>query len=87
MRKIKAYTLLFVICGLFLISAAAILQFFTPAGDSHPEFSAGEQSFDNVREIIVISGALPVTIEETDDSACTVSWRSGLPLIISCDEY
>ena len=86
MRRLKSIAVLLVISGVILVLGAVVLQLFTPAGESRPEFSEGEESFSGVREIIVVSGALPITIEETDEAQCTVSWKSGLPLIMSCDE-
>ncbi len=87
MRKLKRITLISVITGILLIIAAVILQLFTPVGDMHPLFLTGTKNFDNVREIIVVTGALPVNLEFSDDDSCQVEWHSGLPLIISCDEY
>lgn len=87
MSKLKKISLLFAVTGALLIAFSAVLQFCTPAGDMHPLFLTGTESFDNVREIIVSTGALPVELEFTGEENCTVDWGSGLPLIISCDEY
>ena len=87
MKKIKSLSLLLSVAGLLLIAAAVLLQLFTPLGKSRPEFFYGQKSFDNVREIIAVTGALPVRLEFTESENCEVEWNSGLPLIISCDEY
>ncbi len=87
MRKLKILSVLLSVCGVLLIGSAVALQLFTPIGDMHPEFLTGSQSFDNVREIIVVTGALPVRLEFSDSDSCEVQWKSGLPLITSCDEY
>lgn len=87
MRKIKFLSVLLIICGLLLTGGAVVLQLFTPMGDMHPLFLSGVKSFDNVREIIAVTGALPVRLEFTESENCEVEWNSGLPLIISCDEY
>jgi len=87
MKKIKSLSLLLSVAGLLLIAAAVLLQLFTPLGKSRPEFFYGQKNFDNVREIIVVTGALPVKLEYSDDSVCRVEWSSGLPLIMDCDEF
>ena len=60
MNKLKKIALLFTVTGILLIAFSAVLQFCTPVGDMHPMFLSGTKSFDNVREIIVSTGALPV---------------------------
>lgn len=87
MRKVKKLSLLLVLTGVLLIAASVLLQLFTPMGNSRPEFFYGKKSFDNVREIIAVTGALPVSLEYSDDGVCYVEWSSGLPLIMECDEY
>ena len=86
MKKIKKLSLLFSVTGLLLIATAVLLQLFTPMGNSRPEFYYGQKSFARVREIIVVTGALPVKLEYSDDDSCRVEWSSGLPLIMDCDE-
>lgn len=86
MNKLKKITVLLSVLGLLLIIAAVPLQLFSPLGDMHPLFLSGVKSFDGVREIIVVTGALPVSLEYSDDSVCRVEWSSGLPLIMNCDE-
>ena len=87
MKKLKRTALICVITGVLLIIAAAVLQFFTPVGDMHPLFLTGAKNFGNVRDIVVVTGALPVNLEFHDEDSCQVEWHSGLPLVISCDEY
>ena len=87
MRKIKFLSVLLIICGLLLTGGAVTLQLFTPMGDMHPLFLSGTKSFDNVREIIAVTGALPVRLEFTESENCEVEWNSGLPLIMDCDEF
>ena len=86
MKKIKRFSLLLSVTGVLMIAAAVLLQLFTPAGNSHPAFFSGNESFDKVREIIVVTGALPVTVEYSDDSVCRAEWSNGLPLIMNCNE-
>lgn len=86
MKKLKKISLILSALGILLIALSAVLQLFTPAGDIHSLFLTGTKSFDNVREIIVVTGALPVELEFTEESSCSVEWSSGLPLIMSCDE-
>ncbi len=87
MKKVKFLSVLLSVCGLLLIGGSVLLQLFTPAGDMHIKFLSGTKNFDNVREIIVVTGALPVRVEFTEGDSCEVEWHSGLPLIMSCDEY
>lgn len=87
MKKLKKITAVLITVGALLITLAAMLQLFTSVGDLHSEFSTGAESFDNVREIVAVSGTLPIKLEQTEGETCEVSWNSGLPLIVSCDEY
>ena len=87
MKKLKKLSLFLIITGVLLTTLALMLQFFTSVGNLHPEFSTGVENFANVREIVAVSGTLPIRLEPTEDETCEVSWNSGLPLIVSCDEY
>ena len=87
MKKLKKISLSLVSCGGFLVILAVMLQFFTSVGRLHPNFSEGRESYANVREIVAVSGALPITLVPTSSDECVVEWKSGLPLIVSCDEY
>lgn len=86
MKKIKILSVLLSLSGILLIAAAVLLQLYTPLGSSRPDFYFGQKSFDGVREVIVVTGALPVTLEYSDDNMAHVEWSSGLPLIMDCDE-
>lgn len=86
MRKVKRLSLLLSVTGFVLIAAAVLLQLFTPMGNSRPEFFSGSTTFEKVREISVVTGALPVTVEYSHDGICRAEWSSGLPLIMNCDE-
>lgn len=87
MRKLKKISVFLIISGFILVTAAVLLQLFTPLGNKHPSFSSGSEAFGQVREIVAVSGALPITLNSSDSETCTVEWESGLPLIVSCDEY
>ncbi len=86
MKKLKKITAFLIINGLLLIVAAVILQLFTPFGGIHKGASFGTEYFSGVREIVVVSGSLPVDLSYTDGDECEVSWVSELPLIVNCDE-
>lgn len=86
MKKLKKITAFLIINGILLIIGAVILQLFTSAGSFHKGAYYGTKYFANVRDIIVISGSLPVDISYTDGEECEVSWVCELPLIMSCDE-
>ena len=86
MKKIKKITAFLIINGILLIGAAVILQLFTPFGAIHKGASSGTEYYDSVREIVVVSGSLPVDLSYTDGDECEVSWVSELPLIVNCDE-
>ena len=86
MNKVKKTAVFLVIGGIILIAAAVVLQLFTPAGAFHKSALRETEYFDSVREIIVVSGTLPINLEYTDEEQCEVSWLSELPLIVSCDE-
>lgn len=87
MKKLKKISIFLILSGVLLIILAVSLQLFTSVGNLHSEFSTGTESFTNVREIVAVSGTLPIRLEPTEDENCEVSWNSGLPLIVSCDEY
>ncbi len=86
MSKVKKTAVFLLLAGISIIAAAVIVQLFTPMGDFHKGASRETEYFDSVREIIVVSGTLPISLEYTDEEQCEVSWLSELPLIVSCDE-
>ncbi len=86
MNKLKKITIFLVITGILSIAAAVIMQLFTPLGNFRRTASYGTEYFDNVREIVVVSGSMPVELSYGDSEECEVSWISELPVILNCDE-
>lgn len=86
MNKLKKTTIFLVGSGILSIAAAVIMQFFTPFGNIHRKASSGTEYFDNVREIVVVSGSMPVELSYGDSEECEISWVSELPLIVNCDD-
>lgn len=86
MNKLKKITIFLIITGILFISAAIVMQLFTPLGNIHRSPSRGTEYFDNVREIVVVSGSMPVSLSYGDGEECEVGWVSELPLIVNCDD-
>lgn len=86
MNKLKKITIFLVAAGILSIAAAVIMQLFTPLGHFHRTASEGTEYFDSVREIVVVSGSMPVEVSYSDTENCEVSWVSELPIIAHCDE-
>ena len=86
MNKLKKITIFLIAAGILSLCAAVIMQLFTPLGNFHRSVSQGTEYFGNVREIVVVSGSLPVTIGYGEGEECAVSWVSELPLIMNCDD-
>lgn len=86
MKKLKSVTLILTASGLILIIAAVLMQLFTPAAHIRNGASAQTKYFSNVRDIVVISGSLPIELSYTEEDDCVVTGLSELPLIISCSE-
>lgn len=86
MKKLKNLTLLLIFSGLAFIAAAVCMQLFTPAAHIRNGASAQTKYFKNVRDIVIISGSLPIELSYTEGEECIVNGLSELPLIISCSE-
>ncbi len=86
MTKLKKTALFFTISGILLITAAVLLQLFTPLGGFHIETSRDTAGYDNVRELVVVSGSIPVEVSVGEGDKCVVSHVSDLPVIISHDD-
>lgn len=86
MKKLKKITVILLVFGALFLSGAVFMQLFTPMGNIRIETARGCESFGSIREIVAISGSLPITIKYTEAEECTVSYTSPLPLIITADE-
>ncbi len=86
MNKLKKITIFLIAVGILSVAAAVIMQLFTPLGRFHKVPSEGAEYFENVREIVIVSGNMPVTVGYGDSEECEVSWVSELPLIMNCDD-
>lgn len=86
MKKLKTVTIILVASGLFLIATAVLMQLFTPAAHLRHGASAQTKYFKNVRDIVVISGSLPIELSYTEEESCIVTGLSELPLIMNYSE-
>lgn len=86
MSKLKKITTALIASGILFIAAAVCMQLFTPMAHYRNGASSQTKYFSNVRDIVVISGSLPIELSYTDGEECIVNGLSQLPLIISCDE-
>ncbi len=86
MKKLKTITIILIISGVLFVSAAVLLQLFTPLGGFHNKTVRDTKYYENVRELVVISGSIPVELGYTDGELCEVSGVTDLPLIITHEE-
>ncbi len=86
MNKLKRLSLLFIIIGTLFIAAGAALAYFRPFNPYNDAVSDETLYFGSVRELIVITGSLPITVEYWDGEDCEVSCIGDLPLITDTDE-
>lgn len=87
MRRIKKTAFFFVLAGALLIAAGIAAAFLLPVTPLNDSVSSKTLYFSDVRELIVITGTLPVRVELTDGDVCEVSYLSDLPVVAGVDEF
>ncbi len=87
MRKVKRAALLFSALGAVLIISGVVYARLFPLPPVNGSYVEETLYFSNVRELVVISGTLPIKLERSENEVCEVSYMSDLPLISEIDEY
>lgn len=87
MRKVQKAAFFFILTGALLIAAGIFASFLLPVTPLNDSVSSKTLYFSDVRELIVITGTLPVRVELTDGDVCEVSYLSDLPVVASTDEF
>lgn len=86
MNKIKRLSLLFAAAGIILIVLGAFLTAVKPFNPYNDAVSDETLYFSDVRELIVITGSLPIKVEYWDGESCEVSCIGDLPLKTDIDD-
>lgn len=86
MNKLKKLSLLFIILGVIFIAAGTVLAYIRPFNPYNDAVSDETLYFGGVRELVVITGSLPITVEYWEGEDCEVSCTGDLPLITDIDE-
>lgn len=87
MRKIKRAAFFLILTGALLIAAGIAASFALPVTPLNDSVSSKTLYFSDVRELIVITGTLPIRVELTDGDVCEVNYLSDLPIVTNTDEF
>lgn len=86
MNKVKRLSLIFIFSGIIFFTVGIALAYLKPFNPYNDAISDETLYFSDVRELIVITGSLPITVEYWDGENCEVSCTGDLPLKTDIDE-
>ena len=74
------------LAGLALTAAGVTVQYLRSQNGYTGSVISAEEEFETPRELVVITGSMPITVEYGDVSAVKVAYTGSLPLIFSEDK-
>lgn len=86
MNKIRRLSLIFIFSGIFFIAIGLLFAVMTPFNPRNDAVSDETLYFSDVRELVIITGSLPVQVEYWDGESCEVSCIGDLPLKTDIDD-
>lgn len=86
MNKMKRISLIFIFSGIVFLAIGLTLAIIKPFNPYNDAVSDETIYFSDVRELVVITGSLPVQVEYWDGENCEVGCIGDLPLKTDIDE-
>lgn len=86
MNKVRRLSLIFIFSGIVFLAIGFSLAMIKPFNPYNDAVSDETIYFSDVRELVVITGSLPVQVEYWDGENCEVSCIGDLPLKTDIDE-
>lgn len=86
MNKVRRLSILFIFSGIIFLAVGLAIAKIKPFNPYNDAISDETLYFSEVRELVVITGSLPITVEYWDGENCEVSCIGDLPLKTDIDE-
>ncbi len=87
MRGVKRAAVLLAALGTAMIAAGIAYARIFPVTPTNDTVCAETLYFSGVRELVAVTGTLPIRVEPAEGDVCEVSYQSALPLIADMDEF